>query len=119
MFLLLFEKTKLSSQVLISKVTISIAGQSSTAGNCTSSSGTELCFKKRNTASCNKKVLTPVDIKILVKGLSFVAVPNMINEADLKRNFEEFERNLRCKWYFGNQITDDFSEIPACISIST
>ena len=48
-----------------------------------------------------------------------MAVPNMINEADLKRNFEEFERNLRCKWDFGNQITDDFSEIPACISIST
>ena len=44
---------------------------------------------------------------------------NMINQADLKRDFEEFGRNLRCKWYLGNEITDDFSEIPACRSISS
>ena len=45
----------------------------------------------------NKKVLTPVEIKVLEIGLTFVPMPNMINEANLKRDFDEFGRKMRCK----------------------
>ena len=45
----------------------------------------------------NKKVLTPVEIKVLEIGLTFVPMPNMINEANLKRDFDEFGRKIRCK----------------------
>ena len=35
------------------------------------------------------------------------------NEADLRRDFAEFARKMRCKWFFRNEITQDFSEAPA------
>ena len=46
-------------------------------------------------------------------------MPNEINEADLKRDFEEFGRKMRYKWYFRSEIADDFSEIPGFRSKST
>ena len=47
------------------------------------------------------------------KGLGFVPTPNMINEEDLRRDFNEFSRKMRCKWYFRNEPSNEFSEIPA------
>ena len=36
----------------------------------------------------------------------------MINEADLRRDFNEFGRKMRCKWYFRDKPSNDFSKIP-------
>ena len=47
------------------------------------------------------------------KGLGFVPTPNMINKADLRRDFNEFSRKIRCKWYFRDELSEEFSEIPA------
>ena len=37
----------------------------------------------------------------------------MINEADLQRNFEDFTRKLRYRWYIRNEPTDNFRNVPA------
>ena len=59
------------------------------------------------------KVLTATEIKVLGRGLGFVPTPNLTNEADLRRNFEDFSRKMRCRWYFRNKPLDDFSNVPA------
>ena len=47
-----------------------------------------------------KKVLSNTEIKVLDKSLGFSPTPSLINEADLQRDFDEFARKMRCKWYF-------------------
>ena len=44
------------------------------------------------------------------KGLSFVPTLNVINEKDLRRDFGEFNRKMRCKWYFRDDSLRNFSE---------
>ena len=36
----------------------------------------------------------------------------MINEPELRSDFEEFCRRVRTKWHFQNESTPDFSNIP-------
>ena len=36
-----------------------------------------------------------------------------MNEPELRRDFEEFHRRMRIKWYFQNEISENFSEVPA------
>ena len=59
------------------------------------------------------KVLTNLEISVLGKGLGFSPTPTFINEADLRRDFADFDGKMRCKWFFRNEPTEDFSEIPA------
>ena len=35
--------------------------------------------------------------KVLERGLGFVPTPNLINEADLRRDLEDFSRKMRCR----------------------
>ena len=51
--------------------------------------------------------------KIYKKGLGFVPTPNIINKEDLRRDFGEFSRKMRCKWYFKDEPSPNFSEVPA------
>ena len=37
----------------------------------------------------------------------------MINEADFRQDFKEFSRKMRCKWYFSDGLSNDFSKIPS------
>ena len=60
----------------------------------------------------SNKVFSQTEICVLVEGLGFVPTPNMINEADLRQDFNEFSRKMRCKWYFRDGSLNDFSEIP-------
>ena len=54
------------------------------------------------------------------KILGFTFAPSFINEADLKRDFEEFARKIRCKLYFRNDITEGYiSLLPAFRSKSS
>ena len=59
------------------------------------------------------KVLTELEISVLGKGLGFLPTPTFINEADLRKNFADFTRKMRCKCFLRNEATEEFSEIPA------
>ena len=56
------------------------------------------------------KVLIDLEISVLGKGLGFSSTPTFINEADLRREFGNFSRKMRFKWFFRNEPTGDFSE---------
>ena len=53
------------------------------------------------------------EIQVLEKGLGYAPTPTKINESDFKRDFNEFSRKMRCKWYFRNEPTENFLEKPA------
>ena len=40
----------------------------------------------------------------------FVPAPTKINETDLRVDFNEFDRIMRCKWFFRNEPTENFNE---------
>ena len=61
----------------------------------------------------SSKVLTDTEINILEKGLDFAPIQNKINQPELRKDFEEFCRRMRIKWYFCNEISENFSEKPA------
>ena len=48
----------------------------------------------------SKKVLSQREINVLQKGLGFSPNQSFINEVDLRKDFNEFSRKMRCKWYF-------------------
>ena len=60
-----------------------------------------------------KKVLSNTEIKVLDKSFSFSPTPSLINEADLQRDFDEFARKMRWKWYFRKES----QYIPSKVSI--
>ena len=53
------------------------------------------------------------------KVLSDLETLSFINEADLKRDFADVSRKMRCKWHFRNDITINFSKTPAFHNKST
>ena len=57
-------------------------------------------------------MLYEIEIKVLEKGLGFVPTTNIINEEDLSRDFGEFSTKMRCKWYFRDESSSNFSEVP-------
>ena len=56
-----------------------------------------------------------MEIKILEKGLDYAPIQNKINEPELRRDFEDFARQVRLKRYFRNEPTFSFSE---CLSFT-
>ena len=58
-------------------------------------------------------MLNELEIKILEKGLGFVSTHDIINEEDLGKDFSKFSRKIKCKWYFKDVSSPDFSEVPA------
>ena len=61
----------------------------------------------------SKKVLSDAKIKVLKKGLDYAPIQNKTNEPELQRDFENFCRQMRLKWFFRNEPTPSFSETPA------
>ena len=59
-------------------------------------------------------MLNEIEIKVLEKGLGFPSTPmrNVIHEEDLRRDSGEFSRKIRCNWYFRDEPSPDFSEVP-------
>ena len=49
---------------------------------------------------------------MLEKGLDFALIQKTSSELELRKDFEEFLRRMRCKWNFRNEPTNNFSEIP-------
>ena len=54
-------------------------------------------FCSNTVFNLGKKVLTETEIGVLEGGLGFVPTPNLINEENLRRNFDDFSRKVRCK----------------------
>ena len=61
----------------------------------------------------SRRILTEAEIKVLGKGLNFAPIQNKINKLELRTYFKEFCRRMRTKWYFKNEPTKEFSNIPA------
>ena len=61
----------------------------------------------------NKKLLVETEIEVLERDLGFVPTPNLINEKNLSRDFDDFSRKTTCKWYFRNEVSDNFSGVAA------
>ena len=54
-----------------------------------------------------------MEIKVLRKGLDFSPIQNKINVPELRKDFQEFCGRMRIKWHVRNDVTPQFSEIPA------
>ena len=50
---------------------------------------------------------------MLEKGLDFASIQRKVNEPELRRDFEEFCRKMRIKWHLRNDLSENFSQIPA------
>ena len=59
------------------------------------------------------RFLSESEIKVLEKGLDFAPFQRKVNEPELRRDFQEFCRRMRIKWHFRNEISEDFSKVPA------
>ena len=57
-------------------------------------------------------ILSEMEIKVLRKGLDFPPIQNKINVPELK-DFQEFCGRMWIKWHVRNDVTPQFSEIPA------
>ena len=66
-----------------------------------------------------QKVLSDTEIKVLEKGLDYAPIQNKVNRSELKQHFDEFSRKIRLKWYFQNEVTEDFSKTPSFKSKSS
>ena len=67
----------------------------------------------------SQKTLSPLEIKVLEKGLGFSPTPSSINEVDLRRDISDFTRKMRCKWFFRNERQENVSETSEFKSKST
>ena len=67
----------------------------------------------------SRRVLSEDEIKVLEKGLDFAPIQNKVNESELRKDFDEFYRRMRIKWYFRNEPPESFSTIPAFRSKSS
>ena len=76
-------------------------------------------FSSDSVFNLSKIVLFETEIKVLEKGLGFSSTPSFINEADLQRDFDDFARKMRCKWYFMNESQYIPSEVSTCQLKST
>ena len=67
----------------------------------------------------SRRVLSEDEIKVLEKGLDFAPIQNKVNEPELRKDFDEFCRQMRIKWHFRNEPSEKFSTIPAFQSKSS
>ena len=55
------------------------------------------------------KTFSPLEIKVLEKGLGFSPTPSSINEVDLRSGNSDFSRKMGCKWFFRNKRQENVS----------
>ena len=58
------------------------------------------------------RILTETETKVLEKGLDYASIQKEINELELRKVFSEFYWRMRNRWYFRNEPTPKFSEVP-------
>ena len=57
--------------------------------------------------------MSDAEINILEKGLDYAPIQSKINEPELRNDFNEFCKRIGLKWYFRNEVTPNFGEVPA------
>ena len=57
-------------------------------------------FISKNVINLSRRNLSSAEIPLLSKGLKFVPTTNRIDQANLKRELEEYGRKLRLMWLF-------------------
>ena len=67
-------------------------------------------FCSKSVFNLSKKVCTETGIRVLEKGLDFGPIQKSLNEPELRKDFEEFSRRMRCKWHFCNELSENFSD---------
>ena len=60
-----------------------------------------------------------MEIKILEKGLNYAPIQNKINKPELRKDFEDFARQMRLKWCLRNEPISSLSERPSFTSKSS
>ena len=70
------------------------------------------CFYSDNVFNLSHRVLTETEIKVLEKGWDYAPIQKKINEPEFRKDFSEFCWRMRNKWYFRNEPTPQFSEVP-------
>ena len=63
-------------------------------------------FVSRSMVNLSRRELSEEDISLLSKGLKFPPTPTDIDKAQLKSNFEAFNRRMRLRWHFRNNEDD-------------
>ena len=81
--------------------------------NCIYESRIEGHFCSEAIFNLSWRILTEAEIKDLEKGLNFAPIQNKINKPELQTDFNEFCGRMRRKWYFKDEPTKEFSNIPA------
>ena len=71
------------------------------------------CFCSNTVFNLSGSVLSESEVKVLEKGLDFAPFQRKVNEPELRIDFEEFCRRMGIKSYFRNEISENFSEVPA------
>ena len=67
-------------------------------------------FCSNTSFDLSQKVFPDTEIKILEKDLDYAPIQNKLNKPKLRKDFDDFSRKMRLKWYFRNKATQDFSE---------
>ena len=67
----------------------------------------------------SRRVISEDEIKVLEKGLDFAPVRNKLNEPELRKGFDKFCQQMRTKWHFRNEPSENVSAIPAFRSKSS
>ena len=76
----------------------------------------EICkgsFYSKTVFNLSQRVLSEIETSILEKGFDLAPIQNSINEAELRKDFEDFSRRMRIKWNFRDQTSKNFSDEPA------
>ena len=69
-------------------------------------------FVSENVFNLSRKTLSPSEITLLSKGLSFVPTPEKIDREQVKSDLERFGRNIKLKLHFMDQPTLSCSVTP-------
>ena len=118
MYTLIYKNVKYQSvsvidfNVSINYRNISTKGISRTGVTITDEGRLKGNFCSETVFNLSPKVFTETKIKVLERGLDFAPTQKCINEPELCKDFVEFCRKMRMKWYFCNDTTEDFSTTP-------
>ena len=69
-------------------------------------------FCSETVFNLSNRALSEAEIKVSEKGLDYAPIQNKINEPELMNDFNEFCRKMPLKWYFRNEVTANYSEVP-------
>ena len=69
-------------------------------------------FSSETVFNLNWNILTDTEINILEKWLDCALVHRKINEPEFRSDFVEFCWRVGTKWYFHNEPTPDFRNVP-------